>query len=117
MTKVKVNVRCVTREGGIAHARDCTQLARDGINNSLTSLNAVPEKPGFLKFPVEKRGGTPYRTRSCLRAAQPSGNRGGEEAGFPPAFLVRKVREEHAVGLSARSDGRGRKLVGAGQRT
>jgi hypothetical protein len=80
----KVNVRCVTRKGGIAHAGDCTQLARDGINNSLASLNAVQEKPGFLKFPVEKRGGTPYRTRSCLRAAQPFKTEAAKKQDFPP---------------------------------
>jgi hypothetical protein len=64
-------------------------------------LNAAQEKPVCRKFQVEKRGGTPYRTRSYLCAARPWETEAARKQVFPPAFLVRKVREEHAVGLSA----------------
>jgi len=47
-------------------------------------------------FDVEKRNGTPYRTRSYLLGGT-TWKTGREEAGYPPVFLRRKVRKEHAV--------------------
>ena len=53
-------------------------------------LRKNDEKVNFRKFQVEKRGGTPYGTRSYLPGGAPSGKPGGEEAGCPPVFLARK---------------------------
>jgi hypothetical protein len=55
-----------------------------------TQIFTLFKKSGFRRnFQVEKRTGTPYRTRSYLLGGAASGNLGGEEAGYPPVFLTR----------------------------
>ena len=51
----------------------------------------IGTKSDSHKVTVEKRGETPYRTRSYLPGGAASESRGGEEAGCPPVFLVRKA--------------------------
>ena len=60
-------------------------------------LHAVQEIYFFRNFPVEKRREPPYGTRSYLLGGTTWGKTGREEAGCPPVFLKRKVREEHDV--------------------
>ena len=74
-----------------------TTAGNDGLTEN---IHTVQEKPIFHKFRVEKRERTPYRTHSYLSGGAASANRGGEEAGCPPVFLRREIREEHAVALS-----------------
>ena len=81
--------------GRNAHARNCTQRlggnAASGELSHFCNNSYIGTKSDSRKVTVEKRGETPYGTRSYLPGGAASENRGGEEAGCTPVFLVRKV--------------------------
>ena len=60
----------------------------------------IGTKSDSHKVTVEKRGETPYGTRSYLPGGAASENRGGEEAGLSPRVPCAEGREENAVTLS-----------------
>ena len=75
---------------GIVHnGSGATALPADyriSVTTLISAQNLISHK-----VTVEKRGETPYGTRSYLPGGAVSENRGGEEAGCPPVFLVRKA--------------------------
>jgi len=81
--------------GRNTHARNCTQRlggnAASGGRSHFCNNSYIGTKSDPHKVTVEKRGETPYGTRSYLPGGAASENRGGEEAGCPPVFLVRKA--------------------------
>jgi len=81
--------------GRNAYARNCTQrLGANAASGELLHFcdnSYSGTKSDSHKVTVEKRGETPYGTRSYLPGGAAPENGGGEEAGCPPVFLVRKA--------------------------
>src|ERR1700689_4420380 len=90
--------------GRNAYARNCTQrLGANAASGELLHFcdnSYSGTKSDSHKVTVEKRGETPYGTRSYLPGGAASENRGGEEAGLSPRVPCAEGREENAVTLS-----------------